>query len=114
MDMFSIERKQVLKELRRKVILPVFQLSELTTEDDPHALKRVINQGKGHPALTYQYRIKLDEQAERSFSYNLFPVVLDRGGVPWSLGTIYILSQLEAETSPVMTSFQSKADDLGA
>jgi len=79
MDMFSIERKQVLKELRRKVILPVFQLSELTTEDDPHALKRVINQGKGHPALTYQYRIKLDEQAERSFSYNLFPVVLDQG-----------------------------------
>jgi len=116
MDIGSTERQvsQSMKELRRKVILPVFQLSELTTEDDPHALKRVINQGKGHPALTYLYRFVLDEQVERSFSYNLFPVVLDRGGAPWSLGTLYILSQMEAETNPVMTSFQSKADDLGA
>lgn len=103
-----------MRELRRKVILPVFQLSELTTENDPHALKRVIKQGKGHPALTYQYRLVCDEQAGRSFNYNLFPVVLDRGGVPWPLGIIYILSQLEAEPNPVMTSFQSKADDLGA
>jgi hypothetical protein len=103
-----------MKELRRKVILPVFQLSELTTEGDLHALKRVIKQGKGHPALTYHYRFVRDDQARRDFNYNLFPVVLDRGGVPWSLGTLYILSQLEAETNPIMTSYQSKADDLGA
>ncbi len=103
-----------MKELHRKVILPVFQLSELTTEGDQQALKRVINQGKGHPALTYYYRFVLDEQAGRGFNYNLFPVVLDREGVPWPLGTLYILSQLEAETYPVMTTYQSKADDLGA
>jgi hypothetical protein len=103
-----------MKELRRKVILPAFQLSQLTTEDDPHALKRVIKQGKGHHTLTYHYRFVWDEQAERGFNYNLFPVVLDRRGAPWPLGPLYILSQLEAETTPVMTSCQSKADDLGA
>jgi hypothetical protein len=45
-----------MRELRRKVLLPVFQLSELTTDDDPRALTRHIKQGKGHRALTYQYR----------------------------------------------------------
>lgn len=39
-----------MRELRRKVLLPVFRLAELTTEDDPRALKRVIKEGKGHPA----------------------------------------------------------------
>lgn len=103
-----------MKELRRKVILPVFQLSELTTEDDPQAFKRVIDQGKGHLDLIYHYRFVWDEQVGRGFNYNLFPVVLSREGMPWHLGTLYILSQLEGETSPVMTSYQSKADDLGA
>ncbi|MDK9704614.1 MAG: tyrosine-type recombinase/integrase [Sulfuritalea sp.] len=103
-----------MNELRRKVLLPVFQLSELTTGDDPRALKRVIKQGKGHPALTYHYRFVWDDEAERGFNHNLFPVVLDRNAVPWYLGTLYILAQLEAETNPVMTTYQSRADDLGA
>jgi len=103
-----------MRELRRKVLLPVFQLSELTTEDDPRALKRVIKEGKGHPAATYHYRFACDAYAERGFNYNLFPVVLDRDAVPWSLGTLYLLSQLEAETAPAMTTYQSRADDLGA
>lgn len=101
-------------ELRRKLLLPVFQLSELTTGEDPRALKRVIKQGKGHPALTYHYRFVWDDQAGRGYNYNLFPIVLDRGGVPWPLGTLYILAQLEAETTPVMSTYQSRADDLGA
>lgn len=103
-----------MKELRRKVLLPVFQLSELTTEDDPHAIKRTIKQGKGHSALTYNYRFVWDEEGGRGFNYNLFPVVLDRNSVPWALGTLFILSQLECETQPVMTTFHSRADDLGA
>ena len=103
-----------MKELRRKVILPVFQLSELTTEEDPYALKRVIKQGRGRPALTYYYRFVWVEQEGRGFNYNLLPLVLDRGGTPWYFGTLYILSQLESDAKPVMTSYQSKADDLGA
>lgn len=103
-----------MKELRRKVLLPVFQLSELTTEEDPRALKRAIPQGRNHAALTYHYRFAWDEDAGRGFNYNLFPVVLDRESAPWALGTLYILAQLEAESPPRMATYQSKADDLGA
>lgn len=103
-----------MRELRRKVLLPVFQLSELTTVDDPRALKRIIKQGKGHPALTYHYRFVWDEHGGRKFNYNLFPVVLDRNAAPWPLGTLYILAQLEAETTPAMTTYQGRVDDLGA
>lgn len=103
-----------MRELRRKALLPVFQLSELTTGDDPRALMRAIKQGKGHPALIYHYRFVWDEHAGRGFNYNLFPVVLDRNAAPWSLGTLYILAQLEADATPAMTTYQSRADDLGA
>lgn len=103
-----------MRELRRKVLLPVFQLSELTTGDDPHALKRVIKQGKGHPALTYHYRFVCADHVGGAFNYNLFPVVLDRNSAPWPLGTLYILAQLESETTPNMATYQSRADDLGA
>lgn len=103
-----------MRELRRKVLLPVFQLSELASEDDPRAIKRTIKQGVGPAATTYRYRYVWDDQAQRGFNYNLFPVVLGRDAVPWYLGTIYILSQLEAVARPHMTSFQSRADDLGA
>jgi hypothetical protein len=103
-----------MKELRRKVLLPTFQLSELTTEDDPRAIKRTIKQGKGHAALTYHYRLVRSEEAGRGFNYNLFPVVLDRQSTPWLLGTLFILSQLEGETRPIMATYQSRADDLGA
>lgn len=103
-----------MKELRRKVLLPVFQLSEVTTAEDSRALTRAIKQGKGHPALIYHYRFVWDAHAGRAFNYNLFPVVLDRNAVPWPLGSLFILAQLEAETIPAMTTYQSRADDLGA
>lgn len=103
-----------MKELRRKVLLPVFQLSELATQDDPRSIERSIKQGKGHPKLTYRLRFVWDEQEGRGFNYNLFPVVLDRSSVPWRLGTLFILSQLEGQTQPAMATFHSRADDLGA
>ena len=103
-----------MRELRRKVIVPVFQLSELTTGDDPYAINRVIMQGKGHPGLTYHYRFVWDDHIQREFNYNLFPIVLDRNAAPWPLAILYILAQLESETTPNMTTYQSKADDLGA
>jgi integrase len=103
-----------MKELRRKILLPAFQLSELANQNDPRAIKRIINGGKGHTALTYQYRFVWDEVEGRGYNYNLFPVVLDRRSVPWALGTLFILSQLEIETQPVMSTYHSLADDLGA
>jgi len=103
-----------MKELRRKVLLPVFQLSELTTDDDPRALRRDIKQGKGHSALTYYYRLVEDDQTGHRSSYNLFPIVLDRDAKPWSLATLYLLARLEVETSPTMTTHHNRADDLGS
>jgi len=103
-----------MREFRRKVLLPVFRLSELTTEDDPLAIEQTIKQGKSYPAMTYHYRFVWDDSAGHGFNYNLLPVVLDKNAAPWPLGTLYILAQLEAQTNPVMTTCQSKADDLGA
>lgn len=103
-----------MKELRRKVLLPVFQLSELADQDDPRAIERTIKQGKGRPELTYRYRFVWDVEAGQGYNYNLFPVVLDRKSAPWAIGTLFILSQLEGETQPVMSTFHSQADDLGA
>jgi len=103
-----------MKEHRRKTLIPVFQLSELADQSDPRAIVRRIKQGKGYPELTYHYRFVFDAIAERGFNYNLFPVVLDRNFAPWALGTLYILSKLEGETSPVMTTYHARADDLGA
>lgn len=103
-----------MKELRRKVLLPVLQLSELADRDDPRSIERIIKQGKGYPALTYRYRFVWGEEEGRGYNYNLFPVILDRQSVPWVLGTLFILSQLEGETQPVMATFHARADDLGA
>lgn len=103
-----------MKELRRKVLVPVFQLSELCDGDDPRAICRQVKQGKLREGLTYHYRFVVDSTSQTGFNYNLFPVVLDQNAVPWHLGTLYILSKLEGETNPNMTSFQSRADDLGA
>lgn len=103
-----------MKELRRKVLLPVFRLSELTDQDDPRGIKRTIKKGKGRPPLTYWYRFVSHEEAARGNNYNLFPVVLDSESVPWALGTLFILSQLDGDTQPVMDTFHTRANDLGA
>lgn len=103
-----------MKELRRKVLLPVFQLSELANQDDRRAIERTIKQGKSHPTLTYRYRFVWDEEESRGYNYNLFPVVLDSKSVPWALATLFILAQLDGETQPVMATSHAHADDLGA
>lgn len=103
-----------MKESRRKVVLPVFQLSELTDADDPRALKRVIPKSKARPRSTYFYRIASDESRQQGQHYNLLPIVLERTGAPWQLATVYILDLLSADAEPVMPTYLSKADDLGA
>lgn len=102
------------KELRRKVFLPVFQLTELCEPNDPRAIKRAIKQSIGREALSYHYRFVIEEKSGTGFNYNRFPIVLDRAGAPWQLGTLFILSKLEGTSQPNMSTFQSLADDLGA
>lgn len=102
------------KELRRKVFLPVFQLTELCEPNDPRAIKRAVKQSKDQEALTYDFRFVIDESSGTGFNYNRFPIVLDRAGAPWQLGTLFILFRLEGMHQPNMTTFQGIADDLGA
>lgn len=103
-----------MKELRRKVLIPVFTLTETCEADDPRSLKRTIHQGKGREAFNYHHRPVIDSVTGQGHNYNLFPVVLDLTGVPWGLATNYLLSKAEAESRPNMNSYLSQADDLGS
>jgi integrase len=106
--------KMEIERMRRKVLLPVFRLSELTDQDDPSGVKRTIKQGKGHPALVYYYRFVSNEIDHQGPDYNLFPVVLDVNSAPWALANLYILHLLESEMQPIMKTYHSLAIDLGA
>jgi hypothetical protein len=101
-------------ELRRKVLIPSFRLTETCDGSDPLAFKREIKQGKGREAFCYFYRPVFEPHSERRFNYNLFPIPLDRQGKPWGLATNFLLDRLEGESRPNMVSYQSLADDLGA
>jgi hypothetical protein len=82
--------------------------------NDSCAIKRSISRWKGREPFTYFERQAIDPTYQTTFNYNLFPVVLDQNSVPWDLGTLYILSRLESATDPVMATFHSLAQDLGA
>ncbi len=101
-------------ELRRKVLIPAFRLSELCESSDPLSFKRQIKAWKGREALTYHAKPVTQTYAGTQSNYNLFPIPLDRGGRPWGLATNFLLWRLEGETRPNMTSYASLADDLGA
>lgn len=103
-----------MRELRRKVLVPVFTLTEICDEADLRAIERSIKKWKGRAALTYHFRSVINPVEGTGFNYNLLPVVLDRNSVPWDLGMLFILSRLEHETHPDMTSIHSLADGLGA
>ncbi len=101
-------------ELRRKVLIPSFTLTEVCEDSDPLAMKREIKAGVGRDALTYYCRPVVEARSESRFNYNLFPVPLDRASKPWGLATNFLLAKLEGESRPNMVTYQSLADDLGA
>lgn len=101
-------------ELRRKVLIPAFRLTEICNATDPNVIQRDIKQGKGREATTYYCRPVVEVHSESRFNYNLFPIPLDRDGNPWGLATNFLLARLEGEARPNMVSYHSLADDLGA
>lgn len=101
-------------ELRRKVLLPVFQLTEVCDASDLRAVKRVIKAAKERQAETYYYRQAVGNDGQATGNYNMFPVVLQRDGRPWLLASYYLLDKLEGQTNPNMKTYWSLADDLGA
>ncbi|BBU32494.1 hypothetical protein BTHE68_62280 (plasmid) [Burkholderia sp. THE68] len=104
-------------ERARKVLLPQFELTQLSDEDDSSAM-RVNVLGD-----TYFVCPKLvpDEGWRRDgkpnwvpHQFNLYPLVLDSRGVPWAEANMYILSRLEGTLNPVMSTYAGLAHDLAA
>lgn len=103
--------------LAKKLLLPRFELTELTGEDDPSASKVAVL------GDAYYVRPKLvpDEGKRRDgkprwvrHQFNLFPVVLDAQGAPWAEANVYLLSRMEGVLNPVMSTYAGVADDLAA
>nr|WP_314543380.1 site-specific integrase [uncultured Massilia sp.] len=103
-----------LRELRRKVLIPTFTLTEVCDKGDPAAVKRSISGSKEREAFTYHLKPVVDPIEGAHRNHNLFPIVLSRDSIPWDLGALFILDRLEAETNPDMVTLKSLADDLGA
>ena len=101
-------------ELRRKVLLPVFQLTEVCDALDPRAVRRHIKAANGIQVLTYYCRQAVADDGKTTGNYNMFPVVLQRDGRPWLLASYFLLDKLEGQTNPNMKTCWSLADDLGA
>lgn len=96
------------------VQIPVFTLTEICNANDPRGFKRHIPQWKGREAFTYYYRPLIEPVTQTGHNYNLFPIVLDRAGMPWGLANNFLLSKAEADARPNMNSYVSLAHDLGA
>jgi site-specific recombinase XerD len=101
--------------MARKLLLPKFELTELTDRRDPAATQIDLLDE------TYYVRPKFvpDEGKRRDgkprwvhHQFNLYPVVLDSHGVPWAEANVYLLSRLESVLNPVMSTYAGVADDL--
>jgi len=109
----------MVKPLPKCAVLPSFVLTETCDATDPLARKRVISSGPSREETIYYVRdvaqgVDSNHNLSRwaKFNYNLFPVVIDRHGVPWAEATIYILSRCQAQPLPDMTTFHGIAEDL--
>lgn len=101
----------------RKLVLPRFELTELSDEHDSAATKIEVL------GSAYYVRPKLipDEGQRRGgrphwvrHRFNFFPLVLDADGVPWGEANVYVLSRLEGVLNPVMSTYAGIAEDLAA
>jgi len=109
-------------KINRKVVLPAFSLSEVCGDEAAAALKRKIPAGNNRTEVTYSFRYVANEVEEpptynptsTRYKYNLFPVPVNKDGVPWDVAVIYILSRLQGQLSPNMTTYHGIAEDLGA
>jgi len=106
----------------RKILLPVLEVTEITSFSDERAIR--IPLPKGTPDSAYYVCRKHDndqtnERADKKprwmgSKFNLFPVVLDQYGIPWAEANVFLLSRIESSVSPTMSTYASIADSLAA
>lgn len=100
----------------RKILLPVFETTELCLTPGEGSLEITL------PPASFQqnYSVRKKKHSSQKYppwagtQFNLFPLVLDKNGIPWAEATIYLLSRIESSTSPTMSSYASIADSLAA
>jgi hypothetical protein len=101
----------------RKLLLPQFTLTEVADENDADAVtvSAASVPYKVRPMLVAREGRRRDGKPNWvKHQFNLFPLVLDGQGVPWAEGSVYILSRLEGQVAPNMSTYASIADDLAA
>jgi integrase len=103
-----------LRELRKKILIPAFTLTEVCAADDPLASERSVKDANCDEDFVYYLRPVVDPIDGVPCNYNLLPVVIDQNSVPWDLGTLFILGRLETQSSADMVTVKSLAVDLGA
>ncbi len=100
----------VIEELRQKICLPSFRLTELCDKADEKA-ERISIQRDGKNSSYYVKQINSHYGAS---CFNFFPIVLNAASAPWDLAMLYILSRIEECTQFKSSSINRLADDLGS
>lgn len=120
----ELNTKMTPKSGPKKILLPQFLLTEVTSPDDaeaePVVLSPLANDSNGMTyyvrpvqiAKTNNNRRGLPEMSRQQ--YNFFPLVLDKAGVPWAEAAIYILSRLQDKVPPSMATYAAIAEDLAS
>ena len=112
-----------MKGSARKILLPHFVVTEVTSESDDGAIAVTIPDCALTLGGTYHVRPKIvaGESNRRDgkprwveHRFNLFPVILDDMGVPWAEANVYLLSRLTGSIAPAMSTYASIAEDLAA
>lgn len=96
-----------------KTQVPCFTRTEVCLPGDKNAIKVTIKEKSKKESFSYFHRpFLLDKDVGTKSEFNLFPIVLNLDGSPWSLANLYILHWLEK--GAFVGSLTSQAEDLGA
>jgi hypothetical protein len=105
----------------RKILLPHFSQTLVSTGDTPHASR--VDLPAYSPIPCYYFRPIFDEETNerndgepswKHSQYNLYPVVLNDDGSPWAEVAVYLQARLEDTVLPSMGTYAGIAGDLGA
>lgn len=101
----------------KKIVLPRLTLTKVSDIDcsDAVFISDSVTPYIVQPLLEGTNSLRRDGKPSWSQSqFNLFPIVVSANRVPWAEANIYILSRLENQIEPNMTTYTGIADDLGA
>ncbi|ANB77359.1 hypothetical protein AYM40_35375 [Paraburkholderia phytofirmans OLGA172] len=103
--------------LARRILLPQFTLTEVSHAGDPDAYE-VSATSESYfvrPTMVPVGGIRRDGKPRWvKHRFNLFPIVLDRHGVPWAEAEVYLLARMQGTLNPLATTFMGIGDDLAS